>query len=176
MKWFLHESVPNHPERRKSRRPHPPPGGSHASRARSMNSSGRSTCSGRASRFAYTDRARRHRLDDLLGAARRRQDHAGARSSPASPRPSSSNSPRCSPASRKSSRSWPTPSAPRQYGTRTIVFIDEIHRFNKAQQDAFLPYVEKGNIRLIGATTENPSFEIISALLSRMPRFRAASR
>ena len=55
----------------------------------------------------------------------------------------------------------------RQYGSRTIVFVDEIHRFNKAQQDAFLPHVEKGNIRLIGATTENPSFEIISALLSR---------
>src|SRR5450759_3049883 len=55
----------------------------------------------------------------------------------------------------------------RQYGTRTIVFIDEIHRFNKAQQDAFLPHVEKGNIRLIGASTENPSFEINSALLSR---------
>src|ERR1700694_57831 len=55
----------------------------------------------------------------------------------------------------------------RQYGTRTMVFIDEIHRFNKAQQDAFLPHVEKGNIRLIGATTENPSFEINSALLSR---------
>src|SRR5215831_1601446 len=55
----------------------------------------------------------------------------------------------------------------RQYGTRTIVFIDEIHRFNKAQQDAFLPYVESGSIRLIGATTENPSFEIIAALLSR---------
>src|SRR5579864_6979184 len=55
----------------------------------------------------------------------------------------------------------------RQFGTRTIVFVDEIHRFNKAQQDAFLPHVEKGNIRLIGATTENPSFEIISALLSR---------
>jgi putative ATPase len=55
----------------------------------------------------------------------------------------------------------------RDYGTRTIVFIDEIHRFNKAQQDAFLPHVEKGNISLIGATTENPSFEIIAALLSR---------
>src|SRR5436305_3261314 len=55
----------------------------------------------------------------------------------------------------------------RQYGARTIVFVDEIHRFNKAQQDAFLPHVEKGNIRLIGATTENPSFEIIGALLSR---------
>nr|MBA3915022.1 replication-associated recombination protein A [Terriglobales bacterium] len=55
----------------------------------------------------------------------------------------------------------------RQYGTRTIIFVDEIHRFNKAQQDAFLPHVEKGNIQLIGATTENPSFEVISALLSR---------
>ena len=53
------------------------------------------------------------------------------------------------------------------YGIRTIVFIDEIHRFNKAQQDAFLPYVEKGSIILIGATTENPSFEINGALLSR---------
>jgi putative ATPase len=54
-----------------------------------------------------------------------------------------------------------------RYGSRTILFVDEIHRFNKAQQDAFLPYVEHGTIRLIGATTENPSFEIISALLSR---------
>jgi len=55
----------------------------------------------------------------------------------------------------------------RQYGTRTILFIDEIHRFNRAQQDAFLHHVEHGNIRLIGATTENPSFEINGALLSR---------
>jgi putative ATPase len=55
----------------------------------------------------------------------------------------------------------------RQYGRRTVLFVDEIHRFNKAQQDAFLPYVERGDIVLIGATTENPSFEIISALLSR---------
>ena len=55
----------------------------------------------------------------------------------------------------------------RQYGARTIVFVDEIHRFNRAQQDAFLPHVERGNIRLIGATTENPSFEVNSALLSR---------
>src|SRR5256714_9790688 len=52
-------------------------------------------------------------------------------------------------------------------GQRTIVFIDEVHRFNKAQQDAFLPYVEAGHITLIGATTENPSFEVISPLLSR---------
>ena len=55
----------------------------------------------------------------------------------------------------------------RRFGERTILFIDEIHRFNKAQQDAFLPFVERGSIILIGATTENPSFEINSALLSR---------
>jgi putative ATPase len=55
----------------------------------------------------------------------------------------------------------------RRLGRRTILFIDEIHRFNKAQQDAFLPYVERGDIILIGATTENPSFEVIAALLSR---------
>lgn len=59
----------------------------------------------------------------------------------------------------------------RQYGVRTIVFVDEIHRFNKAQQDAFLPYVEKGSIILIGATTENPSFEVNAALLSRCKVF-----
>jgi putative ATPase len=55
----------------------------------------------------------------------------------------------------------------RRVGKRTVLFVDEIHRFNKAQQDAFLPYVERGDIVLIGATTENPSFEVISALLSR---------
>ncbi len=55
----------------------------------------------------------------------------------------------------------------RRLGRRTLVFVDEIHRFNKAQQDAFLPYVERGDITLIGATTENPSFEVIAALLSR---------
>ena len=59
----------------------------------------------------------------------------------------------------------------RIYGVRTIVFVDEIHRFNKAQQDAFLPFVEKGSIILIGATTENPSFEVNSALLSRCKVF-----
>lgn len=56
-------------------------------------------------------------------------------------------------------------------GSRTIVFVDEIHRFNKAQQDAFLPFVEKGAIILIGATTENPSFEVNNALLSRCKVF-----
>ena len=55
----------------------------------------------------------------------------------------------------------------RATGRRTVLFIDEIHRFNRAQQDAFLPYVEAGTIILIGATTENPSFEVISPLLSR---------
>ena len=59
----------------------------------------------------------------------------------------------------------------RQRGQKTIIFVDEIHRFNKAQQDAFLPYVERGSITLIGATTENPSFEINSALLSRCKVF-----
>src|SRR4051794_20631279 len=55
----------------------------------------------------------------------------------------------------------------RQIGQRPVLFVDEIHRFNKAQQDAFLPYVERGDVILIGATTENPSFEVVSALLSR---------
>ena len=59
----------------------------------------------------------------------------------------------------------------REYGDRTILFVDEIHRFNKAQQDAFLPFVEKGSIILIGATTENPSFEVNGALLSRCKVF-----
>ena len=58
--------------------------------------------------------------------------------------------------------------AARRYGQRTIVFVDEVHRFNRAQQDAFLPHVEAGNVVLIGATTENPSFEVISPLLSRL--------
>ena len=59
------------------------------------------------------------------------------------------------------------PISSRRFGRRTVLFIDEIHRFNQAQQDAFLPYVERGDIVLIGATTENPSFEVNSALLSR---------
>lgn len=63
----------------------------------------------------------------------------------------------------------------RRSGRRTVVFVDEIHRFNKGQQDAFLPYVEKGDITLIGATTENPSFEVISALLSRSKVYALAA-
>jgi len=66
---------------------------------------------------------------------------------------------------------WKKQSKKRKFGGKTIVFVDEIHRFNKAQQDAFLPYVEKGSIILIGATTENPSFEVNSALLSRCKVF-----
>src|ERR1700690_1350543 len=58
--------------------------------------------------------------------------------------------------------------ASRRYGRRTIVFVDEVHRFNRAQQDAFLPHVKAGKILLFGATTENPSFEVIAPLLSRM--------
>jgi putative ATPase len=63
----------------------------------------------------------------------------------------------------------------RRSGRRTVVFVDEIHRFNKSQQDAFLPYVERGDITLIGATTENPSFEVISALLSRSKVYALAT-
>ena len=63
--------------------------------------------------------------------------------------------------------------ARRRLGRRTIVFVDEIHRFNKAQQDAFLPRVEAGDIVLIGATTENPSFEVNAALLSQVQGVRA---
>src|SRR4051812_35495377 len=63
----------------------------------------------------------------------------------------------------------------RRMGRRTVLFVDEIHRFNKAQQDAFLPYVERGDIILIGATTENPSFEVDSALLSRTKVFALQS-
>ena len=63
----------------------------------------------------------------------------------------------------------------RRMGRRTIIFVDEIHRFNKAQQDAFLPYVERGDVILIGATTENPSFEVISALLSRAKVYALAA-
>ena len=89
-------------------------------------------------------------------------------SSPTRRKRTSSPSAPCCPASRKSARSWrEAEQARRRSGRRTILFIDEIHRFNKAQQDAFLPRVESGDIVLIGATTENPSFEVNSALLSR---------
>ena len=63
----------------------------------------------------------------------------------------------------------------RKLGQRTVVFIDEIHRFNKAQQDVILPYVEDGTVTLIGATTENPSFEVVAPLLSRVRVIRLKS-
>ena len=84
---------------------------------------------------------------------------------------SSSPSAPCSAASRTSARRWSAPIAQardwRSGSARTIVFVDEVHRFNKSQQDAFLPHVESGLFTFIGATTENPSFEVNSALLSR---------
>ena len=61
------------------------------------------------------------------------------------------------------------------YGKKTILFVDEIHRFNKSQQDYLLPYVEDGTLILIGATTENPYFEVNGALLSRLPNLRTES-
>ena len=71
------------------------------------------------------------------------------------------------PASRNFARRSPRPARRRRGGRRTVLFIDEIHRFNKGQQDALLPAVEDGAVTLIGATTENPSFEVNAALLSR---------
>ena len=82
--------------------------------------------------------------------------------------PSSSRSRRCSRASRTfATRSRSAEATLAQSGRHTILFVDEVHRFNKAQQDAFLPFVEQGLVTFIGATTENPSFEVNSALLSR---------
>ena len=70
-------------------------------------------------------------------------------------------------ACRRCAWSWPRPQARFDEGRRTVLFVDEVHRFNKAQQDAFLPHIERGSILFVGATTENPSFELNSALLSR---------
>ena len=112
-----------------------------------------------------------HFLHDFLGAARRRQNHAGPYHRQPDQGVSSSIFPPLPAASRKSA---PLCSRRRKTGvsaSSTIVFVDEIHRFNKAQQDAFLPFVEKGSIILIGATTENPSFEVNGALLSRCKVF-----
>ena len=67
----------------------------------------------------------------------------------------------------KCARCWPKRAQRFAEGRRTVLFVDEVHRFNKAQQDAFLPHIERGTILFVGATTENPSFELNSALLSR---------
>ena len=113
-------------------------------------------------------RLRQAAFDDPVGPAGRRQDHARAADGATPSTPSSSRSRRCSPASRTSATRSRAPSSTRaQSGRATILFVDEVHRFNKAQQDAFLPFVEQGLLTFIGATTENPSFEVNSALLSR---------
>ena len=121
---------------------------------------------------ARGDRARPAAVDHPLGTAGHRQDDARAdhrRADAGALRPVQRRARR---ASRKSKRSWPRRRiAGAARGRRTIVFVDEIHRFNKAQQDAFLPRVEAGDIVLIGATTENPSFEVNAALLSRSKVF-----
>ena len=122
------------------------------------------------------DRQGSRALDDPLGPARRRQDDARRASSPRGRSPSSSRSPPCS-ASIQELREIVAAAKERldYRGERTILFVDEIHRFNKAQQDAFLPHVEAGTITLIGATTENPSFAVNAALLSRCKVFRLES-
>ena len=108
--------------------------------------------------------------DDPVGAARLREDHH--RPAPRG-RSRTWSSSRCrppSPASPTCGRSSAARSAGRS-GQGTLLFVDEIHRFNRAQQDSFLPYVEDGTIVLVGATTENPSFELNGALLSRCQVF-----
>ena len=110
-------------------------------------------------------------LDDPLGAAGLRQDHDRPPAGRAHRRCISSRSRRCSPASPICARSSRRPRARRAAGQGTLLFVDEIHRFNRAQQDGFLPYVEDGTVILVGATTENPSFELNGALLSRCQVF-----
>ena len=139
--------------------------------ARSMSSSGKRNCSPADVRCVRRSSATcsSRSCCGVRRAPARRHSRESLRTRP---RRASSPSARFWPASRKSARSWPRPSAMRRAtGRRTIVFIDEIHRFNKAQQDAFLPRVEAGDIVLVGATTENPSFEVNAALLSRSKVF-----
>ena len=112
-------------------------------------------------------RARQPRLAHPLGAARRRARPPSPACLPSARGCISSSFPRCSPASPTSSAPSSRRPAPRATGEGTLLFIDEIHRFNRAQQDGFLPVVENGTVTLIGATTENPSFALIGALLSR---------
>ena len=118
-------------------------------------------------------RARPPLVAAAVGTAGHRQDQPGP--PPRRPR-SAPTSPRCRRSCRASSRSARPSPRPRTgsnlHGTRSILFLDEIHRFNKAQQDALLPHVEDGTVTLIGATTENPYFEVNSALLSRMRVWR----
>ena len=110
--------------------------------------------------------SRRPRLHDLLGTARRRQRPPSPRSSRSVTEASFIEFSAVLSGIKEIKQVMVEAEKARSASaSRTILFVDEIHRFNKAQQDAFLPYVERGTIRLIGATTENPSFEINAALL-----------
>ena len=102
-----------------------------------------------------------------MGAAGLRQDHDRAPAGRGRPTCISSRCRRCSPASPTCARIFEAARQRRRDGKGTLLFVDEIHRFNRAQQDGFLPYVEDGTVTLVGATTENPSFELNGALLSR---------
>ncbi len=114
-------------------------------------------------------------LDDPLGAAGLRQDHDRPPAGRADLDCISSRSRPCSRASPICARSSRRRKARRMAGQGTLLFIDEIHRFNRAQQDGFLPYVEDGTVILVGATTENPSFELNGALALALPGLRAAT-
>ena len=122
---------------------------------------------GPGTRACGRHRARCGSVDDSLGSARHRKNDAGARSSRNSTGAHFERISAVSAGVADLRRVVREAQARRRVGRRTVLFIDEIHRFNKAQQDAVLPYVEDGTVTLIGATTENPSFEVNSALLSR---------
>ena len=131
---------------------------------------GQKTSARRRKDPAPAHRKRSDRLHDLLGTAGRRQDDARAHHRAAH----QGDVHRFFSRHKRHQRDQTghgTGGKNRRFGGKTILFVDEIHRFNKAQQDAFLPFVEKGSIILIGATTENPSFEINGALLSRCKVF-----
>ena len=149
-----------------ARRPHAP---AIARRAR-----GAGTPGGRGKAAASRHREASHPVDDPLGSARKREDHARAHR-----RRAAATSAPLRPVQRGARRRARAAHDPRRGDARarlrrqrTILFVDEIHRFNKAQQDAFLPHVEDGTVTLIGATTENPSFAVNAALLSRCKVFR----
>ena len=113
-------------------------------------------------------------ITDPMGRPRLRQNHHRPACLPTKPILSSNRCRRCFPRRRRSAPGVRTRQANGALGGKgTLLFVDEIHRFNRAQQDGFLPYVEDGTVILIGATTENPSFELNPALLSRCQVFRS---
>ena len=155
--------------------PGAPAGGAHAAADRSTSTSGRSTSSARGRSCAASSRAARCLRSSSGGRrapARRRWRGSSPRSTDAAFVPVSAVSAGVADLRKAVAEARERLEAG---GGRTVLFIDEIHRFNKAQQDAILPFVEDGTITLIGATTENPSFEVIGPLLSRVARLRAAS-